>query len=179
MRLNHEFEWPEKRPQKKTFTSVHFLIKELIDSRETSFQEANITIEAELADIDAEVDTAKIHSAINALLDHSLVSMPSGGQLCISLLDCDLHWELEIADTAGIDPLLMQSIAEREQQTDALKKSTEDLPTIELVRSSDQLSLAKKVAVEHQGQLQTWDCPDGGKAHVLVIPHRQTHRDQA
>ncbi len=174
MRLNYDFDRPSDHKLASTQTSVNKLIGQVVESRENNLRNANITLETDLVVIDAVIDHEQIHQAVHALIDHSMASMPDGGQLSVSLLDCDLHWELEVADSSGVDPIKLMSISEREQrelETSSVRAAS--LPNLQPAQPGIGLRVARQIATRHRGQLQSWSCPHGGQAHVLVIPHQQ------
>ncbi len=106
-----------------------------------------------------------IHRAVANLIENAIDAMPKGGELLVTLVDCRHQWELEVADTSSI------------QEAGEIPATHDREPTLksELIRlqadgSPERLEIANSAAMVHGGQVQTWECPQGGTANVLVIP---------
>ena len=50
--------------------------------------------------------------------------------------------------------------------------AVDELPIIIPFPFNDSLRSAYRAALKHEGEIQSWDCPQGGRAYVLVIPRR-------
>ena len=85
--------------------------------------------------------------------------------MSVTLVDGENQWELEVADSLPHTKRGMMP-------ADATTTTPLSLyaPEIQVLPESERLRLAMDVAMNHGGQIQTWNCPQGGKANVLVIP---------
>jgi len=129
------------------------------------FASRRILVDKDLPQLSADVYPLFIHAAVCQLIENAIDQMPAGGELNVTLVDNDRNWELEIADS----PPDRQSF-----QRPALEHRFEPtLPIIAEPQQQSKLELARRAALVHGGQVQTWNCPQGGTANVLVIPRRQ------
>lgn len=145
-------------------TSVNQIVDDLLDSYGPRLNNHNISIETDLEPTSAVIDSRLIQSAIQALLDNAIEAMPHGGVLSATLINGKHQWEFEVADTSGIAYSDFKSLAREENDA--------KLPVVIPFPETEQLRNAYRNAMELGGQIQTWDCPQGGTAHVLVIPRR-------
>ncbi len=63
--------------------------------------------------------------------------------------------------------------------SDTTPASSGGLPVLLPFPTNAHLGKAMEIAAHHGGQLQSWPCPPGGKAFVLVIPNRDRRRNTA
>jgi hypothetical protein len=152
--------------------SVSKLVNELLLSLSDHFAGGNITVELDVQPLETSANAALITRAIKSLMQNALGAMPLGGELSVTLIDMPHQWELEIADTST------NRLVEA-----ALKKSSVENPTPDSkpktfpFQHDRDLRDVYAAADAHGGHVQTWDCPDGGTANVLVIPKQ--HRNAA
>jgi hypothetical protein len=164
---------PEKRPnQFRTgqVNSVSNFVRELLDDYDPQFESRNIKLELDFDPIESAFDDSLIKAATIALLENAIESMPTGGELSVTLIDGSHQWELEVADTVGM--------AFSSHDCDSKDESV-DLPVIIPFPETDRLRAAHRAALAHGGQIQTWNCPQGGTAQVLVVPKRPVRTNQA
>ena len=155
---------PEKRPNQLRSgqqNSVANFVRDLLNDYHTQFESRNIKLDVDFDPIESAFDDSLIRAATISLLENAIDSMPTGGELSVTLIDGNHQWELEIADTLGMafNPF------EREPKTDS-NEPREIIPFPE----TDRLRAAHRAALAHGGQIQTWNCPQGGTAQVLVVP---------
>ena len=143
------------------------LTEKVIRSFAGKFHDQMIKVDADIETVSAPVNSQSIHAAVSKLIENAIDSMPDGGNINVTLIDGQHHWELEVADSVG------------EIYGDRWKKEVEsnnDIHSQNLLRISaenPQLETVRSVANSHGGQLQSWVFPQGGAAHVLIIPRRQ------
>ena len=179
MRLhNHQ---PQQRSPQALNESMHSVdqwLGQLIDSFEHRFDDAKVTLELDLQSFEARIDPRLVQIAVQGLLENAIQVMPDGGEICVTLLDADLHWELEIADNAA-GAFGMFGQANKTESTTPIQEVIDDLPVIIPYPANDHLRAAHRAAMLHGGQVQSFDCPQGGTAYVLVIPQRKRNRQVA
>ena len=95
--------------------------------------------------------------------------MTHGGELAITLIDARYHWELEVVDNVERFPKSQDEL--NVMFSEPLREDT--MPGVLPLSANRHLKRAYQAAISHGGQLQTWNCPEGGTAHVLVIPKRR------
>ena len=161
-----------KEPAKET-VSVCELTRNIIQSYANEMNRRKISVEADLCSVTADVHRAVIHSAVSQMVENAIQCMPDGGQISITLIDGQYQWELEVADSVG-------EICERGSSTDAtLPPKTQSNPTLRIYAPGGTLNRVRNAADVHGGQVQSWVCPQGGTANVLVIPRVATRGSSA
>ena len=158
------------------------IVQSTVDSRRSQFQESSINVELDLEEVETKIDRELVRKTTQLLLDNASEKMLAGGTISITLIDGEHQWELEVADSNG---MAYQPFGHTDDQNPVLKSrqnraeslnEAEDLPVVIEFPSTDALRDAYRTAAQHGGQIQTWDCPQGGTAHVWVVPKRE-HRN--
>ncbi len=104
-----------------------------------------IKLELNIEDVNVPYQNSLVRTAVIALMESSIASTPDGGEIEVNLIDCQFQWELEVADSGS---------RQRNANTTVQQNKLEAV------------SLALGASV------QTWNCPLGGIAHVLIVPKR-------
>lgn len=125
----------------------------------------NISLELDLDEVSTPYDRRTVQSAIVAMIENAIAAMPDGGELEATLIDGNGQWELEIADS-GRQPTADEPVDEPALQN----QSTDSLPRVALFPANEHLRRLNNISIILQGTVQTWNCPLGGTAHVLVVP---------
>ena len=159
MRINSQYK-NQVHTSAKCSVSIGELARGVIQSYESVFQSTHINVETDLHELVDTVYPQAIHKAVSNLIEMAIESMPSGGDLLITLVDGSHHWELEIADSSPA------AVGE----PDANPESGNQLARIIPMPQDRRMGAAQTAAMIHGGQVQTWQCPQGGQANVLVIP---------
>lgn len=123
----------------------------------------NITIETDLDDVNIEADSVLVVPAAASLLTNAINAMPAGGVLSVTLVETDSQWELEVADS-GRSPTRFNAPQNVSQEV------PEHLPVFIEFLNHNALHEVRSLAQEYSGSMQTYPCPLGGSAHVLIIP---------
>ena len=153
--------------------TIDTIIRNVLDETRDELSTQNITVETDLESFSAIVDKRLVESAVKSLLKNAALTLQEGGEISVALIDGKYQWELEVADGTGIQSF--EELAERNQRAIQSQKDSEfDLPTIIPFPLTEQLQTAHHLALAHGGHIQTWDCPQGGTANVLVIPRRRS-----
>lgn len=173
------------------WTEISQLTADVLAVFDAQLTAKQIVVDPDLPEVCVKADKHLIRTAICSLVENAMLAMPNGGDLSITLMNDRHQWELEIADS-GI--AMVQRWGEPAPQL-RLYEPPEDCPTnpienvprgdepmsnrppllsIVPVEDTPQLRIARTAARQHGGQIQTWDCPQGGTAHVLVVPKTQT-----
>jgi len=86
--------------------------------------------------------------------------MPNGGELEATLINAEHQWELEIADSG-----------KREKSEPIETKETDsELPRVVGVKRSPHIEVLNQLGILMNATIQSWNCPLGGTASVLVVP---------
>jgi K+-sensing histidine kinase KdpD len=121
----------------------------------------NITIETDLDGTHVQADQNLVVPATASLLTNAINAMPAGGVLSVTLVDTDSQWELEVADS-GRSPSRFNA------PENTSNEIAEHPPVfIEFLSHQHEVGL---LAQAHSGNMQTYPCPLGGSAHVLIVP---------
>lgn len=142
--------------------NVEQLINEIVDEYRPRMTQKKINLEIDFDSIEACVDTRLLHSAAASLVENAIEAMPNGGEISITLIDGQYQWELEVADSLG---MAFNSFERENPET--------RLPIVIPFPETERLRNAHRAAMAQGGQIQTWSCPQGGTAHVLVVPRRR------
>ncbi|MCH2182223.1 MAG: hypothetical protein MK108_09485 [Mariniblastus sp.] len=145
----------------KSSIEINHLTKDLVASFTSRFEKQNIRVETDLPEVTADVFPEVIHRAVANLIENAIDAMPKGGELLVTLVDCRHQWELEVADTSSLQESL-STFPETEIDNEPIRLQADCAP--------ERLEIANSAAMVHGGQVQTWECPQGGTANVLVIP---------
>ena len=121
-----------------------------------------ISIELDLEGGQTSVQSHQVLPVIRDLIEHAIESMPEGGELTVTLVDGGHQWELEFADSGPE----VNRIADGSQET------TAGLLTLVPYCDQEKLQSARQAANRFGGDVVSWECPEGGSAHVLVFPIR-------
>lgn len=159
--------------------SISRLINEIVLSLSDHFTNSRITVELDVQSLEVHANGPLIQAALKGLMQNALQSMQRGGELSVTLIDCPHQWELEVADTST-NRLVEASIL-KDQPSPEIHPS-EQPETISMARDAaglncEALGDVYAAAEAHGGHVQTWNCPSGGTANVLIIP--KLHRNAA
>lgn len=144
-------------------------------------QRHNIEIEMDLDEVSDVVDGKPIKDALIAMVNNAIESMPNGGELEINLVDGNHQWEIEVADSGiakssfprdGRQTGLAVAGNEFDQTDGNNDRARTDLPVAEPIELNRHLIQLESLALELNATCQTWNCPLGGTAHVLVVPKK-------
>ncbi len=104
-------------------------------------------------------DRELLRRAVRNLVLNAADAMPNGGSLVATSADGPDAMELEIADTGP-------ALSDEERQ-----QAFELLPTAQRGGSGWGLAVVRRIAELHGGSVTAANCPDGGVALTLRIPH--------
>jgi len=156
--------------------SISRLINEIVLSLSEHFASNRITVELDVQPLEVQANLPLIQSALKGLLQNALQSMTNGGELSVTLIDCPHQWELEVADTST-NRLVEASILKDQPGDIDRQTETTSLPLGTANLDREALNKVYAAAEAHGGHVQTWNCPSGGTANVLIIP--KLHRNAA
>lgn len=146
---------------------VNKVTQQVLASLAGKLKQKKINVDTDIEPVSAKIDKRSIHLAVTRLIENAVDSMPDGGCINVTLIDGPYQWELEVADSTGEiygDQWKQKMEANDYVHNNNLARISPENPRLEAVRA---------VVSKHGGQIQSWVCPQGGAAHVLVIPRRQ------
>ena len=159
--------------------SISRLVNEIVLSLSDHFISSRITVELDVQALEVHANAPLIQAALKGLMQNALQSMKHGGELSVTLIDSPHQWELEVADTST-NRLVEASILKDEPSSDDCLNESQaaiGLPMVTPDLNRDSLNDVHVAAEAHGGHVQTWNCPSGGTANVLIIP--KLHRNAA
>ena len=140
------------------------LVDKVLYKLHPEIERGNVNVETDVCELVASIDSNTIEAAIKNLIQHAINIMPQGGDISVTLIDGNYQWELEVADSSTT----FTSNASFSPLADSPNRLNRVMPQV-----VDQFLVdAHRLALRHGGQIQSWDCPQGGMANVLVIPKR-------
>ena len=153
------------------------LIHDVLEQYRPQMAKKNVLLETDFDIFNSFVDPNQLHSIVAALVENALRPMTKGGEISVTLIDGKHQWELEVADSFGMafssfEPTVNEYLEIEDQ---------EGLPLIIPFPESEELRTAHRVAISQVAQIETWNCPQGGTAHVLTVPriHKNQKRNAA
>jgi K+-sensing histidine kinase KdpD len=148
-----------------SLADVSKLVDKVLYKLHPEIESGCVSVDVDTTELLAPIDCGTIEAAINNLIRHAINIMPRGGELSVTLIDGNYQWELEVADSS-------KSIS-ASNSFSPLASELGQLPRLMPQVIDQYLVDAHRLALRHGGQIQTWECPQGGMANVLVVPKRK------
>jgi signal transduction histidine kinase len=149
----------DREPQWRRF-ALRDLIDELLDTLAPQFSAHQIVVRLDVPVMNMWGDRDLLRRAVINLLLNAVDAMPEGGGIWITAYPCNGAIELEVADNG---PGLSD---------EALERVFEPFFTTKSDGSGLGLAIVQRVAEAHGGDVCVKNCPEGGAAFILRVPHR-------
>jgi signal transduction histidine kinase len=151
----------DRQPVWRRFV-VRDLIAEVCDSLTAQLHAHGLTTRLEVGATDTVWgDRDMLRRALVNLMLNAVDVMPQGGEICITLAPYRGGFELEVADNGpGVPP-------------DTASRIFEPFFTTKADGAGLGLAIVYRVAEAHGGSVRVANCPEGGAAFTLRIPHHQ------
>lgn len=143
--------------------SVAEAVATAVDHIRSTCLKRDITIETDLEGVNVEADSVLVVQAAASLLTNAINAMPAGGVLSVTLVETGSQWELEVADS-GRTPSRFNA------PENTSTEPPEHPPVFIEFLTHHALQEVRALAQDFGGSMQTYPCPLGGSAHVLIIP---------
>lgn len=143
--------------------SLSDFVRQVVSGYRNTCESNNVSLLLDLEEVTVPYDRKLVHRAVTALVENALQAMPDGGELEATLINAEHQWELEIADSGN------------RVKTEAPMNKPEaesELPRVVGVASSPQMGVLNNLSILMNATVQSWNCPLGGTANVLVVPKR-------
>lgn len=150
-------------------------ISATIEEFRASCDAHGVTIETDLSDCNAIADAAFVKAATAGLIANALAAMPAGGELSLTLVDSSHQWELEVADSGPNPSRLGKTNDPNESQEKFDPRQEQSLPSIIEFPASDALRDVIRLAHQHRASVESFACPMGGAAWVMVVSKYRSH----
>ena len=143
--------------------SLSDFVRQVVSGYRNTCESRNVSVVLDLEEISVPYDRKLVHRAVTAMVENALQAMPDGGELEATLINAKHQWELEIADSGG---------RSKTKETTGAPQAANDLPRIVEVESNTQMEVLNNLSILMNATVQSWNCPLGGTANVLVVPKR-------
>lgn len=111
-------------------------------------------------------DGARITQVLSILLDNGASYVQKGGQICLKLTEEKDHFMVQVKDNGpGIPKEEQKDIFQRFYRTDKARRDKQHFGL--------GLSIAREIAVLHEGSLTVRDTPGGGATFILTLPKKK------
>lgn len=149
------------------------LANDVLAEYEELLRARSISVDRDLESEEPAEGTPLLRVAISALIEQAIDAMPNGGELSLTLVSGPFQWELEIADTGQA---LEGETKEQAEFEAAFEAEPREILQMVPYRRQRCLDLAQRQARELGLLIESWKCPQGGTAWVLVCPVTQPQR---
>jgi signal transduction histidine kinase len=159
--VNDLLHFTAERDPHLTRVSVRELVEEVLEALAPQLSAQDISITTTVSDsICATVDRDMLRRAVLNLVLNALDAMPDGGDLVITGYSGAHGMELEVADSG---PGVTEEV---------MRRAFEPFFTTKSTGTGLGLAIVYRVADAHQGDVTIANCPEGGAAFTIRIPHR-------
>ncbi len=138
--------------------SLSDFVRQVVSEYRNTCEAQNVNLLLDLEEVATPYDRKLVHHAVAAMVENAIEAMPQGGELEATLVNAEYQWELEIADSG-------KAIVEDEPTV-----SQHNLPKIVGVDTNTHMGKLNQLSILMNATVQSWNCPLGGTAHVLVVP---------
>jgi len=136
------------------------LVEEIIVPLQTRLEKQKVRITLDIpAGQPVTADRELLGRAVRNLIQNALDAMPHGGSLVATSTDGPHGVELEIADTGA-------SLSQEE-----LEQVFDLLPGAQRGGTGWGMAVVQRIVELHGGSIMAMNCPEGGAAFTLQIPH--------
>jgi len=145
--------------------SLSDFVRQVVSGYRNTCESKNVSMVLDLEEVSAPYDRKLVHRAVAAMVENAIEAMPEGGELEATLVNAEYQWELEIADSG-------KSFTEESTEATSLEKAVPDgeLPRILGADTTAHMGMLNQLSILMNATVQSWNCPLGGTAHVLVVP---------
>ena len=138
------------------------LVDDVLDALAPQLEAQEIAVDVDVPSaLAVRADHDMLRRAVLNVVLNALDAMPDGGELVVTGVDGPFGCELEIADSGpGFSD-------------DELRRACEPFFTTKSSGTGLGLAIVQRVTEAHGGELTLANCPEGGAALTLRIPHRR------
>lgn len=143
--------------------SLSDFVRQVVSGYRSECESRNVSVVLDLEEVATPYNRTLVHRAVAAMVENAIDAMPEGGELEATLVNAEYQWELEIADSGT-----------RLANETPLRDLNSALPRVVAVETNAHLGKLNQLSILMNAALQSWNCPLGGTAHVLVVPKMKT-----
>lgn len=160
--VNDLLSFTAERDPRLVRVNLRKLVDDVLDALAPQLDAQGIDVTVDVpSGLAARADHDMLRRAVLNLALNALDAMTEGGELTITGVDGLYGCELEIADSG---PGLSDEV---------LRRACEPFFTTKSTGTGLGLAIVQRMAEMHGGQLSVCNCPEGGAAFTLRIPHRR------
>lgn len=160
--VNDLLSFTAERDPRMDRVNLRNLVNDILDALAPQLDAQEIEIEVDVPSaLAVRADHDMLRRAVLNLVLNALDAMPDGGELIITGVDGLYGCELEVADNG---PGLSD---------EALRRACEPFYTTKSTGTGLGLAIVQRTAEMHGGRFSVCNCPEGGAAFTLRIPHRR------
>ena len=148
--------------------SLSDFVRQVVSGYRNTCETKNVSMVLDLEEVTAPYDRKLVHKAVVAMVENAIDAMPEGGELEATLVNAEYQWELEIADSGK------SSDETYESPTPVGDTVNDGLPRILGTETNVHMGVLNQLSILMNATVQSWNCPLGGTAHVLVVPKSST-----
>lgn len=151
--------------------SLSDFVRQVVSGYRNECEAQNVNVLLDLEEVVTPYDRKLVHHAVAAMVENAIEAMPQGGELEATLVNAEYQWELEIADSGK---------AAVESEPTENRQPDKQLPQVVGVDANAHMGKLDQLSILMNATVQSWNCPLGGTAHVLVVPkpYSQQNPDQ-
>jgi signal transduction histidine kinase len=140
---------------------VRSVVDEVLEALSSRLEHQTVRTEIDVPPAQvAWADAEMLRRCVLGLTLHALEAMPTGGELIVTSYVGPQGFELEIADSGRADSQRFRA------------KLAETTTTVGSKTNGGEVALAHRLVAAHGGEITARNCPDGGTARTIRIPHR-------
>ena len=130
-------------------------ISQIVNSYRSVCESERVSLTLDIDDVAVPYEPKMVRRAVELMMENAIELTPAGGEVEATLINAEYQWELEIADTGS-----------RSHSDQTISDTPDRLPRVanRPINSLQQLSILMNATI------QSWNCPLGGTAIVLVVP---------
>lgn len=149
----------DREPQRMTF-GVARLLAEVCESLAPQLAAQGIRVAIDCpSQLSVQADRDMLRRAVLNLVFNAMDAMPDGGTLDLTCCKTAMGIDIEVADSGPGIP------------EDHIERLFEPFFTTKSSGTGLGLAIVERIAAAHAGSIATANCPDGGAAFTLRIPH--------
>lgn len=149
------------RPVHWKRVEVRTLVNDVLDALSSQLESQTVRTEIDVPPAHvAWADGEMLRRCVLGLTLHALEAMPAGGELYVTSHVGPKGFELEIADSGRADSESFRTTV------------VESVAATNCKIHGGEVALAHRLAAAHGGEITARNCPDGGTARTIRIPHR-------
>ena len=140
-------------------SSLSDFIKQIVSSYRNVCESERVSLTLDIEDVSVPYEPKMVRRAVELMMENAIDSMPEGGEVEATLINAEYQWELEIADSGR-----------RSHTEQVTNETSQRLPKVVCEPANRPMNSLQQLSILMNATIQSWNCPLGGTAIVLVVP---------